>query len=110
VSKILSATCNAAGQVTADDVVVTAAEVLSEGTKASTGVLLLEGDSTPKYLTSNAADLKKAIEDLSAIIAKIIEIVANHDTVTVSPGSAAANIALLTALKTTFEATKETLK
>lgn len=108
-SKILSATCDATGKVTADGVEVVGAIVLSEGKKASSGVAVMDGDKV-WYLTSNATDLKDAIASLVEIINQIATIATGLDAVTVSPGGQAAAIAQLQVLKTQFEQTKETLK
>lgn len=108
-SKILNATCNATGVVTAEGQTVPAAVVLSEGKKQSSGVLLMEGDKAT-YVTSNASDIKSLIESLVTIINQIATIATGLDAVTVSPGSAAASIAVLQTMKTQLEATKEQLK
>lgn len=108
-TKLVDASCAPGQIVTIDGSVVPDVEVLSEGTKASSGVALV-GQDKVAYITSNASDLKKAIEDVSAILDKVITVVTGLDAVTVSPGSQAANIALLTAAKVQFLATKETLK
>ena len=60
-SKILDATCNASGLVSADGVTVPAAQVLSEGKQVSSGVLFIEGEKL-KYLPSSATDIKTTIE------------------------------------------------
>jgi len=108
-TKMLEATCDATGVVKVDGNTVPEAEVLSEGTKISSGALLIDKD-LALYLTSSASDVKKVIEDLTAIIQKVIEIATGLDGATNSPGAQATNITALTTLKTSFEATKETLK
>jgi len=108
---MLVATCDASGVVKIGTITVPAAdvEILSEGTKASEGILILD-QALARYLTSSASDVKKVIEDLTAIVEKIIEVATGLDGVTNSPGAQAANITLLTTLKETFAQTKETLK
>lgn len=69
-SKILSATCSAAGKVTADGVEVVGAIVLSEGKQASSGVAVIDGDKV-WYLTSSATDIKTTIEKAADAITKI---------------------------------------
>lgn len=108
-SKILDATCNAVGVVTAEGQVVESALVLSEGKKASSGVLLMEGDKA-RYLPSNATDIKDLITSLVEIVNQIATIATGLDAVTVSPGTQAANIVALQLLKTELELTKEQLK
>lgn len=107
--RILAASCDQTGKVTIDGKVVTNAQVLSEGTKASTGVALLDG-SDVTYVTSSAQDLKATIEAIDAMLQKIILIVTTLDAGTLSPGAAAANIALLTTLQTQFALKKDMLK
>lgn len=60
-SKILDATCSAAGVVTADGVPVNAAEVQSEGKQSSSGLLIMDGEKA-WYLPSSATDIKTDIE------------------------------------------------
>jgi hypothetical protein len=105
--KVLNATC-LAETVTAEGVPVDA-EILSEGVASSSGVLLLDGE-VATYVTSSASDVKALITALTAITQKIIEIATGLDAVTVSPGTQAANIVLLTALKVQLDASKDTLK
>lgn len=71
-SKVLNATCDASGLVTAEGQTVPAARVLSEGKQASQGVLILEEDQA-NYLTSSAADVKTTIEKLIAAIESIAD-------------------------------------
>lgn len=108
-SKILSATCDAQGKVTADGVEVVGAIVLSEGKKASSGVAVMDGE-TVWYLTSSATDIKDLITKMVEITNQIATIATSLDGVTVSPGSAAAAIAQLQVMKTQLEQSKETLK
>jgi len=69
-SKILDATCNAAGVVTADGTTVIGAIVLSEGHQASEGLAVMDGDKV-WYLTSSATDVKTTIEKMADAITKI---------------------------------------
>lgn len=108
-SKIIEATCNALGIITADEFVVEEAETLSLGTKASTGVLLMEDDLV-KYLTSNATDIQDLINRLVPIVDKISTIASGLDAVTTSPGGQTANIAALQVLKTDLDASKAAIK
>ena len=108
-SKILDATCSEDGEVTAGGVSVESAEILSEGTKQSSGLLFLEADKA-RYLPSSATDIKELIEALVEIVNQIATIASGLDAVTVSPGSQAAAIAQLQTLKTELEQSKETLK
>lgn len=108
-SKVLSATCDANGKVTAEGVEVVGAIVLSEGKKASSGVAVLDGDKV-WYLTSSATDIKDLITKLVEIVNQIATISTTLDGVTVSPGSATAAIAQLQTMKTQLEQSKETLK
>ena len=105
-SKMLEATC-VAGVVTSDGVPVPAAEILSEGVKASEGILLLEGDKA-KYVTSNASDIKDLISSLEGILDQTITILTAVDTA--AAAGQAANIAALGTLKTALGVSKENLK
>lgn len=69
-SKILDATCDAQGKVTADGVEVIGAIVLSEGKQASSGTAVMDGDKV-WYLTSSATDVKATLEKMAAAITKI---------------------------------------
>jgi hypothetical protein len=108
-SKILDATANASGMVTADGVQVVGAIVLSEGKKASSGVAVIDGDKV-WYLTSSATDIKDLIGSMVEIINQIATIATGLDSVTTSPSSQAAAIAQLQLMKTELEQTKELLK
>lgn len=108
-SKVLNASCSSAGVVTSEGFSVEGATVLSEGKKASEGVLVIDRRNA-WYLTSNASDLKDLITNMVTITEKIIEIATQLDSVTVSPGTAAANILALTTLKTQLDLTKDSLK
>ncbi len=107
-SKMLDATC-AGGVVSVAGVIVPTADILSQGVKDSDGVLMIDQDNA-KYITSNATDIKDLIEGIVSIVEKMVEIATSLDAVTVTPGTAAANIALLTAMKTELDATKDNLK
>jgi hypothetical protein len=107
VSKVLEASCQA-GVVTIEGQAVPC-EILSEGVGSSTGTAIIDEDKA-YYIAKNSGDIKKAIEDLSSIIQQIEVILTALDAVTVSPGASAAAIAALTALRTTFSLTKDTLR
>lgn len=108
-SKVLDATCNALGIVTADGVPVQGAVVLSMGKKLSSGVLIIDEDKAT-YITSNASDIKDLITSVVALFDSTITVLSGLDAVTTVPGSNAASIAALTALKVQFNLTKELLK
>lgn len=108
-SKILEASCDANGKVTADGAEVPEAVVLSLGKKASTGVLLLDGEKAC-YFPSSATDIQDLIENVVGIIDQTKLILAGLDAVSTSPGSQASNIAQLEVLKTQLDQTKEQLK
>ncbi len=106
---MLDATCDVTGLVTAEGATVVDAQVLSQGKKASSGVLLIDQDKA-RYLTSNATDLHDTISSLGDIIDKISVILTALDAESSSPGGQTANITALGLLKTTLVATKDTLK
>lgn len=106
-NKIVSASCQN-NVVTIEGQTVTA-EILSQGKKSSQGIAHIDKEKVV-YITSNADDIKKVIQDVTALIQKVIEIVTGLDAASTSPGSQSANIALLTTLKTQFDLTKDNLK
>lgn len=108
-SKILYATCDASGKVSVDGLEVPEAQVLSEGTKESEGLLFVQGPKA-RYLPSSAGDIKDLIGSLVGIVDQIATIASGLDAVTVSPGGQAAAIAQLQTLKTQLEQSGEALK
>lgn len=107
-AKALSATCEN-GIVKVGDLIVDDAIILSLGTApTSTGVLFIEGAAS-YFVASSATDIQALIENLVAIIDKIILISTGLDAVTVSPGGQAANIVQLSLLKVQLDLTKDTL-
>lgn len=108
-SKLLDATCDASGKVTTEGIILDDALVLSEGTKASQGLLFMEGDKA-RYMPSSATDIKDLIIAMVGIIDQVATIATTLDAVTVSPGSAASAIAQLQTLKTQLDQSKGTLK
>lgn len=112
-SRILDATCNAAGQVTADGIVVVGAVVLSEGKQASTGLLFLQGD-LKVYLPSSATDVKSVIDSLSTAlddIATALTSIGGQITGLGGDGSTATSKATaILAIKTELDTLKGALK
>lgn len=106
-SKMLESTCES--QVVSVGEVTVAADILSQGNKASAGVVILDVDKA-KYVTSNASDIRDLIVSLVTIINQIVTIATGLDGVTNSPGAQATNIAQLTTLKTNLDNTKDMLK
>lgn len=107
-SRAIQASC-AAGVVKVNALPIAGATILSQGVKASTGLLHLESDKAT-YVTSNASDIHDLISSVCAIIDKITLIVTALDAESVSPGGQTANITAMGLLKTTLLATKDTLK
>ena len=108
-SKILSATCDAQGKVTAESTQVVGAIVLSEGKKASSGVAVMDGDKV-WYLTSSATDIKDLITAMTDITHQIAAIATALDGVTLVPGTATAAIAQLQAAAVELQQSGELLK
>lgn len=106
-SKILDASCDASGKVTCEGVEIPTATVLSEGKKASTGVMLLDG-SKARYVTSSATDIKDLITSLVEIVNQTAVILSAIDGTL--GGSNSAAIAQLQVYKTQLDASKDTLK
>jgi prefoldin subunit 5 len=76
-SKMLNATCDSSGKVTAEGFEVPEAVVLSAGKQASSGALIID-KKIVKYFTSNASDIETfidktstALDDISAALTKI---------------------------------------
>lgn len=119
-SKILDATCDASGKVTADGVVVTVAEVLSEGKQDSEGLLFLEGDQA-RYLPSSATDIKTTIEkaikildDLGPALTEIANALTAIGTgmtgpTTAPPGSLPTSVSTINSKVSALNATKSEL-
>ncbi len=105
--RIFQATCTPTKTVKIGDLTVEAT-VLSEGTKSSSGLVLLD-DEQATYVTSSASDLKATITSLETILGQVIAILTTLDGLTTSPGTAAAAITALTNAKVNFGATKDTL-
>ncbi len=105
-SKAIAATC-VAGIVTADGLPVPTAEKLSEGVAASTGVLVMQGQSQ-FYVAKTSGDLKTVITQLNTILTNLVTVLTAHDS---SLGSTqTATIALIAAANTTLTTLKEALK
>lgn len=107
-SRVLEATCEA-GVVTVEGLVLEDAVILSEGVASSEGIVIIQGGAA-YYVASRALDLKEVIESLVEIITQIATIASGLDAVTVTPGSNAAAIAMLTTMKTQFELKKDNLR
>lgn len=127
-SKILPATANALGIVTADGVPVTAAQILSLGKQQSSGLLFLDGDKA-WYFPSSATDIKTTITKLSNSItslnAALTQIATTLTSIgagmlgpaTAPPPTLAADVLVITgkvtelvAIKAELETLKEALK
>jgi hypothetical protein len=107
-SRVFDATC-VGNILTVEGKPIIPKTILSEGVKASTGVGLLQGDKM-YYLTSNATDIKDLITNIGTLVDQIVLALQALDLVTVSPGSAAAAITLVSTLKTTLVLQKDMLK
>jgi hypothetical protein len=111
-SKIITASCEAS-VVTADDIAVDAT-ILSEGIGASEGLLVLD-KTNATYLTSNASDLKTAIEKVISALNKVTDTLTAIGTgmtgsTTAPPAALPINVALITAIVTELTTLKESLK
>lgn len=108
-SKVLVAACDANSKVTVSGIEVDIAQILSEGKKASTGIVILNRDKA-FYLTSNATDIKDLIIKLVDIVNQIATVASGLDGATNSPGAQASAIAQIQTLKGELDAMKGTLK
>lgn len=107
-SKVLLATCDAQGAITADGLKVQGL-VLSEGKKASEGLFVLDKGQA-YYIPSNATDIKDLIQAVVGIINQVAVICTGLDGASTSPGAQAGNIATLQTLKSQLDTMKGALK
>jgi hypothetical protein len=111
-SKIIEATC-VGKVVTADSVPVPAADILSEGVGSSQGVLLLDED-LAKYVTSNASDIKSALEKIASALGSIASALTAIDLKPSGSGppapAAAGDITSITSVQTQLTVLKGMLK
>ncbi len=122
-SKMVEATCQD-GVVTADDVPVPAADILSEGVASSEGILILDDDKA-KYLTSNALDIKETLDKVVSALEKVASALSSIDgagyiisvvggpapvVAIPSPPVAASDISAITSLKTQLNTLKGNLR
>lgn len=113
-SKVLDATCDQTGRVTADGIIVVGAVVLSEGKQASEGVAVMDGEKV-WYLTSSAADVKATIVKVVDAIQKTANLFTSIGTgmtgpTTAPPGTLATDVAALNLVATDLNTLKEALK
>lgn len=118
--RMIEATCDAEGKVTALGVVVDVAAVISEGKQASSGILFLDGE-LAFYVASSATDVKTTIEkivavidDLTASLNQIVTVITSVGAgmtgpTTAPPPTLATDLAVLTGKVTTLNATKTAL-
>ena len=120
-SKILSATADATGKVTAEGQLVPAAVVLSQGKQASSGLLIIEGDKAWYLVGMSVTDLVTTIEksikildDLGPALTQITTILTSIGAgmtgpTTAPPPTLAADVLQVTAKVTALNATKSEL-
>jgi hypothetical protein len=113
-SKILDATCSAAGTVSSEGVTVPAAEVLSEGNQSSSGLLFIEGEKA-RYLPSSATDIKTTIEKVCSALTEIANTLTAIGTgmtgaTTAPPGTLATSVAAINTKVTELNTLKAALK
>lgn len=113
-SKILDATCNAAGMVSVGSVQVPAAIVLSEGKQASAGVLFMDGDKA-WFMPSSATDIKATLEQVTAALTEIANALTAIGTgmtgpTTAPPGTLPTSVATINEKVATLTQLKEALK
>lgn len=114
---MLDATCENS-TVTVEEVELEA-EILSQGTKASEGIVVLDKDKA-KYLTSNATDIVETIEKLNLVIDDLVSALTSVTTSLTAiaavsgpawapPPALATDVASITAKIATLNATKTDL-
>jgi hypothetical protein len=112
-SKVLEAIC-VGGVVTSEGVPVPAADILSEGVGASSGVLILDRD-LAKYIAKTSPDLKSTLEILSSALTTIATSLTSIGAgmtgpTTAPPPTLAVDVAQITLAVTELDALKEILK
>lgn len=113
-SKILAATCDAQGKVTADGVVVPEAVVLSLGKQASSGLLLMDAEKA-WYFPSSATDIQTTLTKVSTLLQKLGPILTAIGGSMTGPTTApwptiAQDVSEMASLKTEVDQLKEALK
>ena len=113
-SKILPATCDANGKVTADGVEVEGAIVLSLGKQASSGLLYLDADKA-WYFPSSATDIQTTIDKVSQALEKIASILTSigggmTGPTTAPPPTLVTDVATLNTIKGELDTLKGALK
>lgn len=114
-SKVLLATCDNSGKVTADGVVVDNAQVMSEGKQASEGPLFMDRDKA-YYLPSSATDVKSTLEKVALALEQIatalqaIDVKPTGGTGSASTPAAAGQIAQINSIKAEIDTLKGALK
>ena len=113
-SKVLAATCNATGIVSAEGAQVLDAIVLSAGKQSSSGILIIQKDGA-WYVCSSATDIKSTIEKTADAITKIANLLTAIGAgmtgpTTAPPPTMATDIVAINAVVTQLNALKEALK
>lgn len=113
-SKVLDATADATGAVTADGVPVSIATLISEGKQSSSGILIIDGDKA-WYIPSNATDIKATIEKAADAITKIANVLTAIGAgmtgpTTAPPPTLATDVVAINLVVTQLNQLKEALK
>lgn len=114
-SRILEASCDAAGVVTCEGFQISEVTILSEGNQASTGVLIIDGLNT-YYITSNATDLVSTLDNLSLALTQIASALTAIDakptggTGSASTPVASTNVTQINTIKSQVDTLKGVLK
>lgn len=113
-SKVLNATADESGKVTAEGVEVVGAIILSEGKQASEGVAVLDGDKV-WYITSSSSDIKTTIEKLADAITKTANLFTSIGSgmtgpTTAPPPTLVTDVLALNMIVTDLNQLKEALK
>lgn len=112
-TKILEATC-IAGVVTADELPVLTAQILSEGIGPSTGILLMQEDAQ-FYIPKTTPDLETTLENLVDVLTTIATTLTTIGAGMLGPATAppptlAANVASINAVAAELTVLSEMLK
>lgn len=112
--KLLEATCSASGEVKVGADLVPEAVVMSEGKQASSGIVLIEGE-TAKYIVLSASDLKTTIEKVADALTKVANLLTSigggmTGSSTAPPPTLSADVSALNQVVTDLTTLKGALK
>lgn len=112
-TRIFDATC-VAGVVKVEGIEIPDVEIITQGTKSSTGILILNGNEK-KYVTANTTDIVDFLDEVAGVlntIATTLTAIGSGMTgpTTAPPGTLATSVTQIQTVATALDAMKENLK